>query len=95
MAEVRVRYRWPDGAEGSAYCPSNLVRKVLREGDRLPVAEFGRRLSEALETASLRVRDHAGHRCSIADGDAAVLQREVAERADSSGEVEVIELETL
>ena len=92
MAEVRVRYRWPDGAEGSAYCPSNVVRKKLCAGEAYAVHDFLSRLSESLETASLRVRDHFGHRCGIADADAARLTREAAGR---SGEVEVLGLDAL
>ncbi len=94
MAEVRVHHRWPDGRESSAYVPSNVVRKSLTEGDSYPLADFVDRLAAALDTASLRVRDHFGHRCSIADADAARLRREAAEQ-DAAGEVVVTRLETL
>ena len=74
--------------------PSNVVRKALTQGQRYPLPDFVQRLSSSLETASLRVRDHSGHRCSIADADAARLKREAAAQ-DAAGEVEVTELETL
>ena len=89
-----MHHRWPDGSQSRAYVPSNVVRKSLTEGERYPLPDFVERLGASLETASLRVQDHFGHRCSIADADAARLKREAAQQ-DAAGEVEVTRLETL
>ena len=94
MAEIRVHHRWPDGHESSVYVPSAVVRKSLTEGSAYPLPDFVERLAAALETASLRVLGHAGHRCSIADADALLLRREAAEH-DAAGVVVVTRLETL
>ena len=94
MAEVRVHYHWPNGVESSSYAPSNVVRKHVEADRAYTVTDFTQRMLTALDLASDRVRQHFGHRCSIADRDAQRL-REEASVFDAQASVHVTELETI
>jgi putative flavoprotein involved in K+ transport len=57
---------WPDGERQTCYSPSYIVEERLNVGDSYPVDEFLRRITEALETASERVRARYGFVCTSA-----------------------------
>lgn len=58
--------RWPDGTVRDYYSPSLVIHDHLTVGDRLSVAEFRRRATDALTEAGERVRARYGFMCSSA-----------------------------
>ncbi|MBX2811045.1 MAG: MSMEG_0570 family nitrogen starvation response protein [Myxococcales bacterium] len=66
MPEYRVVVRWPDGQTDHIYSPSSVVQTFFRAGDRISLADFQARGSEALIAASMRVEARYGHPCSRA-----------------------------
>ncbi len=66
MPEVYMQIEWPDGEGDRVYSPSSVIREFFEEGETMPVAEFGERVTAALERASERVREVYGMECASA-----------------------------
>ena len=92
MAETELRDALaPDDSVSSHYCPSHVVKKYLKAGERYPVADFVRISREALEMASERVRENFGYPCGRAFAAIRDIERKASAIADATGgEVEVV-----
>lgn len=66
MPEMRFVVTWPDGRQESCYSPSTVITQYFQVGAEYPLAEFGRRASDALSMASDRVRARYGMGCAQA-----------------------------
>lgn len=66
MPEMHFSVRWPDGQTQRCYSPSLIVQEHLTPGQSYPLDDFLRRVQEALEIASERVRAKYGFACSRA-----------------------------
>jgi uncharacterized repeat protein (TIGR04042 family) len=67
MPELWFTVKWPDGSREVCYSPSTVITRFFAPGDRLSLAEFGRRAREALTEAGDRVEAKFGYRCTSAD----------------------------
>lgn len=77
MPEMTFTVRWPDGTVDDCYSPSLVMHDHLVAGASYPVAEFVSRTTEALETASARVREKFGFACTSA----MAQQNEITQKA--------------
>lgn len=91
MPEMTFQVRWPDGTQGSCYSPSLVMHDYLVAGGVYPVAEFVSRSSEALQVASLRVKEKFGFECTSAMAQEAEIRQIAAAFGD--GDVEVLTME--
>jgi uncharacterized repeat protein (TIGR04042 family) len=66
MPEMTFTVRWPDGSVDDCYSPSLVMHDHLAVGATYPVGDFVARTSEALESASARVRARFGFSCTSA-----------------------------
>lgn len=66
MPEMHFDVRWPDGTADHCYSPSLVIEEYLTVGAEYPVGEFLKRVREALNIASERVRAKYGFACSAA-----------------------------
>ena len=66
MPEMTFAVRWPDGRVEECYSPSLVVHDHLAAGSTYTVADFTRRATLALATASDRVREKFGFACTSA-----------------------------
>lgn len=87
MPELTFTTRWPDGRELTSYSPSLVVHDHLAAGTAYPVADFLRRSTSALETASERVRARYGVPCGRAARALAEIERLAAGQPDGLVEV--------
>jgi uncharacterized repeat protein (TIGR04042 family) len=91
VPEATFTVRWPDGAVEDCYSPSLVVHDHLVPGDRYPVADFERRVVEAMRIASDRVRARYGSPCGRAAATAALVRARCADLpADAAVEVVAI-----
>ena len=65
---MRLRVRWPDGAEESCYSPSLVIKDFFVPGESYPLADFLSRSRQAVTVASDRVKARYGMPCSLALG---------------------------
>jgi uncharacterized repeat protein (TIGR04042 family) len=66
MPEMHFTVRWPDGRDSTCYSPSLIVQDYLTPGQDYALDDFLKRVQEALEIASERVRAKYGFACSRA-----------------------------
>ena len=85
MPEMRFVVRWPNGAKGTCYSPSLVIKDHFREGETYALADFVARSREALTIASDRVKAKYGHACSLALGQLAEIERLAGRFADEPG----------
>ncbi|WP_375431565.1 MSMEG_0570 family nitrogen starvation response protein [uncultured Friedmanniella sp.] len=88
MPEMTFTSRWPDGRVLSSYSPSLVVHDHLTAGDSYSVADFVRRTTKALQTASDRVRARYGYPCRRAAASLAAIEAVAASQPGGSVRVE-------
>ncbi|HEY9066962.1 MAG TPA: MSMEG_0570 family nitrogen starvation response protein [Burkholderiaceae bacterium] len=91
MPEMHYRLRWPDESETTCYSPSLVIRDYFEPGADYALAEFLRRIREATQTASERVRAKFGFACSRASDQLAAIEANAARFAgDAAARVHVV-----
>jgi uncharacterized repeat protein (TIGR04042 family) len=66
MPAMHFIVRWPDATETACYSPSLIIEDFLEPGESYAIDDFMRRMREALNIASERVRVKFGFACSRA-----------------------------
>ena len=66
MPEIEFTIRWPDGETRRCISPSRSIEGAIVTGARYPVDELVRRVRDAIELGSARLRELRGFGCSAA-----------------------------
>lgn len=66
MPELHFSVKWPDGSIDSCYSPSTVIRDYFEVGKSYSLEDFLAVAGTALQTASDRVEQKFGYRCSSA-----------------------------
>ena len=91
MPEMHYRLRWPDESETTCYSPSLVIRDYFEPGADYTMADFLRRIREATQIASERVRAKFGFACSRAHDQLGGIETIAARfAADPSARVRVV-----
>jgi uncharacterized repeat protein (TIGR04042 family) len=82
MPAMHYRLRWPDASESTCYSPSTVIKDYFEPGLSYPLPDFLRRIREATQIASDRVKAKFGFLCSQAGDQLACIEQHAARFAD-------------
>ena len=82
MPAMIYRLRWPDAIETTCYSPSLVIQDYFTPATAYPLPEFMRKVREATQIASDRVRAKFGFACSRAADQLMVIEARAALFAD-------------
>lgn len=89
---MTYRLRWPDATITTCYSPSLVIKDYFAPATGYPLPEFMRKLREATQIASERVRAKFGFACSRALDQLMLIESRAAAFADQpNAHVEVID----